>query len=281
MKGLWLGFDGAEYYSYLPMPFHRKALIALVSDEHRPVSVEGRIRWRPEPLSAIDCLLHATRYDYTAPPAGQDYRVLDVKGGGHFAGIIMDRPGNMEGDDRFFVDGEQAPSIHGTGTEDFFNFAWGFGHLAGLELHGITHQLGTAVCYRLHLPAGVPFADSLRVTWEHGSGNTDGGRYAGVALYYLAGGAPTAVWGTIDHIPPESPEERAARHAQVAERRRRIPIMVHRGARQCAPENSLAAYNGALDLGADGVEIDIRRTRDGILYLYHDDDLVQDASHSN
>jgi hypothetical protein len=81
------------------------------------------------------------------------------------------------------------------------------------------------------------------------------------------------VRGTINQLPPESPEERAARHAAVAERRARTPIMVHRGARSVAPENTLAAYAGAMDLGADGVEIDIRRSKDGVLYLFHDDTL--------
>jgi hypothetical protein len=41
------------------------------------------------------------------------------------------------------------------------------------------------VCYRVHLPAGVPFRTSLRLSWEHGSGNTDGGTYAGCVWYYL------------------------------------------------------------------------------------------------
>ena len=49
--------------------------------------------------------------------------------------------------------------------------------------------------------------------------------------------------------------------------------MVHRGAIKEAPENTLEAYAAAMDLGADGVEIDVRRTADGVLYLFHDDTL--------
>jgi hypothetical protein len=96
----------------------------------------------------------------------------------------------MEGDDRFFIDGEAQPSIHGTGTEDFFNFAWGFGHLADLPLHGITNQGSSKVCYRFHLPAAVPFTTSCRLTWEHGSGNTHKGRYSGVCYYYAGEAKP-------------------------------------------------------------------------------------------
>jgi len=48
-------------------------------------------------------------------------------------------------------------------------------------------------------------------------------------------------------------------------------VLCHRGARDLAPENTLSAYTAALKLGADGIEIDIRRTRDGILVCFHDD----------
>jgi len=38
-----------------------------------------------------------------------------------------------------------------------------------------------------------------------------------------------------------------------------------------APENTLEAYAAAMDYGADGVELDLRRTADGVLVLFHDD----------
>ena len=85
------------------------------------------------------------------------------------------------------------------------------------------------------------------------------------------------ILGTINHIPRETVEARDARRAAVRERRSRLPIMVHRGARVVARENTLAAYAGAMDLGADGVEIDIRRSKDGVLYLFHDDTLERET----
>jgi glycerophosphoryl diester phosphodiesterase len=69
----------------------------------------------------------------------------------------------------------------------------------------------------------------------------------------------------------ESDAERTARQARVAERRVGPAVIVHRGAWAFAPENSLAAYAAAMDYGADGCEVDIRRTRDGVLVLFHDD----------
>ena len=47
-------------------------------------------------------------------------------------------------------------------------------------------------------------------------------------------------------------------------------VLAHRGARRRAPENTLAAFAAARDLRADGVELDVRRTRDGALVLCHD-----------
>jgi len=79
--------------------------------------------------------------------------------------------------------------------------------------------------------------------------------------------------GYINSIPAETPEVRRSRHALVAERRKGIMLLVHRGASKFAPENTLEAYSIAMDRGADGCEIDIRATKDGVLYLHHDDEL--------
>lgn len=50
-------------------------------------------------------------------------------------------------------------------------------------------------------------------------------------------------------------------------------IVGHRGAAGHAPENTLAAIARALELGADAVEVDVRRSADGELVLMHDADL--------
>lgn len=70
---------------------------------------------------------------------------------------------------------------------------------------------------------------------------------------------------------PESEPDREARHQWVAQRRAGPAVIVHRGATAAAPENTLLACSTAMDWGADGVEVDVRRTRDGILVLFHDD----------
>ncbi len=57
---------------------------------------------------------------------------------------------------------------------------------------------------------------------------------------------------------------------QIDTDRSRPLILGHRGASAYAKENTLAALRLALDQGADGVEIDVRRCADGTLVLSHD-----------
>lgn len=52
-----------------------------------------------------------------------------------------------------------------------------------------------------------------------------------------------------------------------------VYVVAHRGAHQGIPENTLAAYRKAIDLGADYVEIDVRTTKDGKFVSVHNDDV--------
>lgn len=47
-------------------------------------------------------------------------------------------------------------------------------------------------------------------------------------------------------------------------------VLGHRGARRRAPENTLAAFDLAMDEGADGIELDVRLNRDGDVVVIHD-----------
>lgn len=79
--------------------------------------------------------------------------------------------------------------------------------------------------------------------------------------------------GYINSIPSETAGDQKARHQKIAERRSRPIVIVHRGASAFAPENTLEAYAAAMDHGADGCEVDLRRTADGVLVLFHDEGL--------
>jgi hypothetical protein len=84
------------------------------------------------------------------------------------------------------------------------------------------------------------------------------------AIVSLAGAALSAA-------EPETPEAARRRHERVAERRKGTDVICHRGASEHAHENTLEAFRAAFELAADGNEFDIRRTRDGVLVVFHDD----------
>lgn len=56
-----------------------------------------------------------------------------------------------------------------------------------------------------------------------------------------------------------------------------VQIIAHRGASGAAPENTLAAFERAIDDGADWIELDVQETADGIVMVQHDSDFMKSA----
>jgi len=126
----------------------------------------------------------------------RNYLIADIEGKGHYVGVnyYMQNPSPMwygEGDDMFFIDGESWPSsLHGTGTEDYFNTSWcpkepfthpyyGYG-----RLNENIGWLGRTHVYRFHLTDPVYFDESLRFSIEHGHNNNLTLGMATVAYWY-------------------------------------------------------------------------------------------------
>lgn len=78
-----------------------------------------------------------------------------------------------EGDDMIFIDGEEwPPSIHGTGTEDYFNTSWCPTQEQDTPYHGIIlgggpNWSGKSTYYRYHIQDAIVFNESIKVTIEH------------------------------------------------------------------------------------------------------------------
>ncbi len=112
-----------------------------------------------------------------------NYVFADIQGRGHFVGVnyYVDSPGPVwygEGDDMFFIDGESwPPSLHGTGTEDFFNSSWCPKELYAHPYFGYGRVndnigwLGRTHCYHFFIESPIAFKKSLRATIEHGHDN--------------------------------------------------------------------------------------------------------------
>ena len=58
--------------------------------------------------------------------------------------------------------------------------------------------------------------------------------------------------------------------SQVATLPEKVKVAAHRGASEFAPENTLAAFRKAVELGVDMIEIDVRKTKDNVNVIMHD-----------
>jgi hypothetical protein len=97
-----------------------------------------------------------------------------------------------EGDEKFFVDGEKFPSTFGTGSEDYFGYAWSDPRPFQHALHNQTHNDGNSKGHisvnRWHISDNVPFQKSFEGCIEKYYSNERPTLYAGTAFWYLAPG---------------------------------------------------------------------------------------------
>jgi len=126
----------------------------------------------------------------------RNYLIADIMGKGHYVGVnyYVDNPSVMwygEGDDMFFIDGEKwPPSLHGTGTEDYFNTSWSPNELFQHPYYGYgrvpsgTGWLGRTHVYRFHVSDPVYFDKSLRFSIEHGHNDNLTLDLSSVAYWY-------------------------------------------------------------------------------------------------
>jgi hypothetical protein len=201
---------------YFQMPFRKRARIELTNENDVPYrqyyyvdyelyrddlpedTVYFHTQWRREnPLAGWD-----PRVIVNSPEANvvnleqesrNNYVILEAEGRGHYVGCnlsVTNFQGTWwgEGDDMFFVDGESwPPSLHGTGSEDYFNQAWGMQENA-FPFNGSSiyegRKPGYQTSYRFHLVDPVRFSKSIRVTMEHGHGNHSANDWASTAYWY-------------------------------------------------------------------------------------------------
>lgn len=55
----------------------------------------------------------------------------------------------------------------------------------------------------------------------------------------------------------------------------KVEITAHRGDNSQAPENTMPAFKAAVENGADWIELDVTQTKDGVLVIFHDADLMR------
>ncbi len=169
---------GRARNSYWPMPFRVSCKITVTDEGHRPVTMfYYHVDWqRHATLPDGTAYFHAYYRQERPAISGKDYEFLSVKGSGHYVGTVLNVIQSQvgwfgEGDDLFYVDGAKHPQIYGTGTEDYFNEAWGLrvacGPWTGTPV-AEGERIGARLTgYRWHIPDPIPFSESLWAGIEH------------------------------------------------------------------------------------------------------------------
>ncbi len=197
-----LGMTETGFYSYWYMPFASEALVELKNDGTTPLKLEVNIIHAPltRPAATLG-RFHAKWHRDAFLPAEKeraiDWTMLKTTGRGRFCGVMLNvwNPcGDWwgEGDEKFFVDGEKFPSTIGTGSEDYFGYAWSSGGLFFQALHNQTRNNGQNVGHlsvnRWHIADNVPFQTGFEGAIEKYFSNTRPTQYACVAYWYQATG---------------------------------------------------------------------------------------------
>src|SRR5262245_16257514 len=199
-----VGEDGtmvARWY----MPYHKSIQVRLTNQSKQPVTVKGEILTGPPPR-AEDFLYFHARWRYqdgleTRKAEGtMDWPALRVTGAkGRFVGLLLNifNPTPAwwgEGDEKIYVDGESFPSTFGTGTEDYFGYAWGDNNPYMNTFHAQTRcdgpsSKGNTSNIRYQLLDSVPFHKSLGFDIEVWHWEPVKIQYATIAYFYAAPGA--------------------------------------------------------------------------------------------
>ncbi len=208
---------GCALNSYVQMPFNKSARIELVNEGDETHRQYFYIDYElyDQPLDDDVAYFHAQfrrenpcdgwghEIRVNTPEANivnaerlawdNNYLILEAEGQGHYIGCnlsITNFQGTWwgEGDDMIWVDGYKwPPDLHGTGSEDYLNQAWGmqrnaFQHNGSSIYESDTNGYQTS--YVFHLENPVRFEKEIRATIEHGHGNHLRNETSSVAYWY-------------------------------------------------------------------------------------------------
>ncbi len=220
--------------SYAPMPFASRAKVELVNQSSEP-----HLQYFYIDYETLDALPPETGYFHAefrrANPFGgwgpeievntpesdvpnlerqaweNNYVILETQGRGHYIGCNLSvtnftRSWWGEGDDMIWVDGYKwPPDLHGTGSEDYFNQAYGMqpnaflrngssifegGTVPASEIELYRGDSGYQTSYVFHIDNPVRFTREIKVTIEAGHANHLANEMSSVAYWYAEKPAP-------------------------------------------------------------------------------------------
>jgi hypothetical protein len=217
-------------WSHWRMPFQRSAVVTLRNLSEQPVTLEGTLgvgsyRWTDRSL-----LFHAKwRIERDLPSRPfTDWTHMICQGQGRFVGSALHIANPVlnwwgEGDEKIYVDGETFPSWFGTGTEDYYGYAWCNDSLFEHAYHNQTRvdgprNYGNTSNNRFHVIDDIPFTRSFKFDMEnwHSNDNTTTTRAAVSYWYARPGGTDFFEPLTADDVAPAFTPPYAPFYAQGA-----------------------------------------------------------------
>lgn len=189
---------------YFPMPFRQRARITIENQRWEPIhGFFYQITYALMEIPDNAAYFHAQwRRSMTTRECPEHVILEGVQGQGHYVGTFLawTQLSNGwwgEGEIKFYLDGDgEYPTICGTGTEDYFCGAWGFGETFNAPFTGYPlwrrepGEVPRHGLYRWHILDPIRFKQSLKVTiqalgwWPNGKFQPLTDDIASVAYWY-------------------------------------------------------------------------------------------------
>ena len=197
-----LGMTDDGFFCHWYMPFKDGATVKLTNDGTVTRTVRFVVRHAPvdRPIETLGRFHAKWHRDALLPDDAErrkiDWTMLKTEGRGRFCGVMLHvwnpRGGWWgEGDEKFFVDGEPFPSTFGTGSEDYFGYAYCDPTLFENCFHNQTinmHNRGHVSVNRWHIGDCIPFQQSFEAAIEKYYSNDRPTLYAATTYWYQAPG---------------------------------------------------------------------------------------------
>lgn len=209
---------------YWIMPFKQSCLMSIHNLGTQRVEVSGEIvskSWKWDDRSMHFCSVWSQHYDAKTGTMGrcmpQDVNFVSIVGTGKYMGdalTVFNTSGSWwgEGDEKIYVDGETFPSHFGTGTEDYYGYAWCEPGIftdhpfIGLPAGSGNLGIGCTVNNRYRSLDAITFERSLEVNVELFEWDDERIVYAPVSFWYMKPG------GKINIVPDEKEARRKVVH---------------------------------------------------------------------